>query len=176
MEEGEGKAFQSRLLIITISEKEVYTMEKQHKRWIWNLTREGRTDVWTRLSLIPLLVVIGLVLPSAATAGDFDKAYSTGIYKQIQYQPPTIWYAACNTAGRYVVVAKAPLPQSPQHIVLAGPFKDEPSARAWVNYNCPSWRCDYDGRCIPQGSGGSGNRNVPPVPDSGGTGGGVFGQ
>ena len=151
-------------------------MKRQYRSRMLKPAKDGRTDVWKTLSWIPLLVVIGLLFPSGAIAGDLYKDYNTGIYKQIQYQPPTLWYASCNTVGRYVVVGKAPLPQNPRHVILAGPFKDEPSARAWVNYNCPSWKCDYDGRCIPPGGSGSGNRNVPPPPDGGGVGGGVFGQ
>jgi len=151
-------------------------MKRQYRSRMLKPAKDGRTDVWKTLSWIPLLAVIGILFPSGAIAGDLYKDHNTGIYKQIQYRPPTLWYAACNTAGRYVVVGKAPLPQSPQHIILAGPFKDEPSARAWVNYNCPSWKCDYDGRCIPPGGSGSGSRNVPPPSDGGGVGGGVFGQ
>jgi len=151
-------------------------MKRQPGSWMWKSARAGQPGVWNTLSWLMLLLLMGFLLPAEAPAGDMGKDYNIEIYKQIQREQQMKWYAACNTEGRYVVLGKAPLPQSPRHVILAGPFNDEPSARAWVNNNCPSWRCDYDGRCLPPESSGSGSRSVPPPSDSGGTGGGLFGQ
>lgn len=35
-----------------------------------------------------------------------------------------------------------------RHYPLQSGFLGEPDARSWTNSNCPSWRCDRDGRCI----------------------------
>ncbi len=172
-------------------------MKKQDKSWVWKFLKGEPIAMQKKLFLVILCAVIGLLLPSGVTAGGLEGDINTQLYNMFKQQGQANqakWYAACNTSGRYVVVGKAPLPQSPRHVILAGPFNDEPSARAWVNSNCPSWKCDYNGRCLSTGSGskgggygssgggsgssgGSGSGGPIYLPPSGGdVGTGVFGQ
>jgi hypothetical protein len=134
--------------------------------------------------------MMGFLLPAGVIAGGLAGNINEQLYHKFKQQGQANqakWYAACNTSGRYVVVGKAPLPQNPRHVILAGPFNNEPSARAWVNNNCSNWKCDYNGRCLstgggnkgkgsgPSGSRGSGGTIYLP-PSEGDVGNGVFGQ
>ena len=56
------------------------------------------------------------------------------------------WNVFCNKNGRNVVLSK--YRPNNNHILMAGPFNNEPQARNWVNSNCSSWRCDWNGRCV----------------------------
>jgi hypothetical protein len=56
------------------------------------------------------------------------------------------WNVFCNKTGRNVVLG-IHRPNN-NHILMAGPFNNEPQARDWVNSNCSSWRCDLNGRCV----------------------------
>jgi len=41
------------------------------------------------------------------------------------------------------------MPVLESHWIMKSGFSGEKDARAWTVRNCPSWRCDRDGRCRP---------------------------
>ena len=136
-------------------------MKKQNRGRAWKFFKGESILMQKRLFVVILCAAIGFLflLPAGVIAGGLAGNINEQLYHKFKQQGQANqakWYAACNTSGRYVVVGKAPLPQNPRHVILAGPFNDEPSARAWVNNNCPNWKCDYNGRCLSTGSGSKG--------------------
>jgi RHS repeat-associated protein len=56
------------------------------------------------------------------------------------------WYVLCSKAHGGIHLGKNP--DSMKFWIMEGPFLGEPDARNWVDGDCPSWRCDRDGRCL----------------------------
>lgn len=86
-------------------------------------------------------------------------SHSMAVAKRFASPPAsTEWKVFCNKNGQNVVLGT----QHPgnNYVQMAGPFYNEPSARGWVNKNCSSWKCDWNGRCVRA----SNNRNKPCPP------------
>ncbi len=56
------------------------------------------------------------------------------------------WYVLCDRDTG--VVALGEDPDRSKYFILDGPFRTESDARYWAQTNCPSWRCDRDGKCL----------------------------
>jgi len=73
--------------------------------------------------------------------------------------PVESWYVFCNTTGTnqqqpdigHIEIGKQQ-PFNPRYKIMGRPYSSEPAARAWVDQNCPSWRCNWNGACVPQGA------------------------
>jgi hypothetical protein len=59
-------------------------------------------------------------------------------------------------------------PWTGRYILMRGGFPSDAAARNWISQNCSSWRCDWNGRCVTQGT----PWNIDEAP----VGGGLFGQ
>ncbi len=55
------------------------------------------------------------------------------------------WFAVCRTADGEVLYAENP--DRTQFRVMQGPFPGPRNAEAWINQNCPRWRCTTSGAC-----------------------------
>jgi hypothetical protein len=72
--------------------------------------------------------------------------------------PIESWYVFCNTTGTNqqqpdignIEIGKSQ-PFNPKYKIMGRPHSSEPVARAWVNQNCPSWRCNWNGACVRPG-------------------------
>lgn len=136
-------------------------------------------SILIRLACILFLPLMMAVLPGNSNADwleDMSRDAQRNLDRQRSggggAQAIEHWYAMCNKPGRYVVLGK----QVPaNHSTMSGPYGNEPSARNWVNSNCPSWKCDENGRCVqPPKGGGSGGSGGAYDSDPGC--GGLFGQ
>ncbi len=56
------------------------------------------------------------------------------------------WAAVCSRSHGGAAVTQHP--NVTQHWIWQERLFGEPDARAWMDQNCPSWRCDRDGRCL----------------------------
>ncbi|MBW1881468.1 MAG: hypothetical protein JRJ84_24185, partial [Deltaproteobacteria bacterium] len=55
------------------------------------------------------------------------------------------WFAFGETDSGTVYYGEHPEPF--RHIVMAPPFPGQRTAEAWIDRNCPRWRCTTDGKC-----------------------------
>lgn len=69
------------------------------------------------------------------------------------------WYVLCNRDDGNVVLSKNVDPF--RQIVWQSGFRGEWDARQWISANCPSARCDQNGRCVQQGP------SLAPLPQPG---------
>lgn len=84
------------------------------------------------------------------------------------------WAAVCSK--KHGGVSLTQYPNRIDYHVWGEGFLGEPDARAWTNRNCPSWRCDSEGRCLPGVARRQEGRplEVPPDGSSTGAGGGTI--
>lgn len=69
--------------------------------------------------------------------------------------PVESWYVFCNVTGTTqqqpnignIEIGKQQ-PFNPNYKIMGRPHSSEPVARNWVNVNCPSWRCNWNGACV----------------------------
>lgn len=73
------------------------------------------------------------------------------------------WYVLCNQDDGNVVMSKNVDPF--RQIVWQSGFRGEWDARQWIAANCPSARCDRNGRCAQQGPDVAAPRKPTPLPD-----------
>jgi len=143
------------------------------------LSRRG-SPVFTVCMILSVQVSVLFLFASHVQAGGRSMDYGRETH-MVWTNAPLLaqqdhWYAMCNKPQRTVVLGKHIA--NTDYVVMHGPVVGEPAARNWVNTYCPSWRCDWNGRCI---------KNKKPLPrgrwngsgrgyDGGPSTGGVFGQ
>lgn len=57
------------------------------------------------------------------------------------------WSVVCHR--KHGGVGLTQQPDTINNFILAQGFIGEPDARLWTDRNCPSWRCNIEGRCLP---------------------------
>ena len=57
------------------------------------------------------------------------------------------WTVVCSKGHGGIGLTRHP--NQIKHWILADGLRGEKDARMWVNMQCPSWRCNRDGQCIP---------------------------
>lgn len=84
------------------------------------------------------------------------------------------WKVICRTEGltsqtrnNGLIHTGERLPPIGKYTLMRGGFPSDAAARNWIGQYCPSWRCDWDGRCVAQGT----PYGIDPPPR-----GGLFGQ